>query len=261
MLKSLSFLFAGLFATPVTSAPVSPVPGAVAKKDASAPAAGAVLDGVQKFYAGIQGVSAKFRQEVTNATFGRSDTSDGQLFISKPGKMRWNYFAKKRSGKELKIAKEFISDSTYLYVVDHENKQVIKKDLAKNLLPTAITFLYGKGDLAADFVPTLDAASGFGGKSDYVLRLTPRQPSAQYKHLFLVVDPSNYRVKESVIIDGAGNKNHFRFYEPVFNAKLDAAKVFGFSLKSPSIKTYRVVDGDAPSPSTPDAGSPLPAVN
>lgn len=260
MLKSLSFLFAGFFATPNSTGIVTPPQAVVAKRVAAAPSATEILDGVQKFYAGIQSVSAKFRQEVTNATFGRSEISDGQLFISKPGKMRWNYFAKKRTGKDLKIAKEFISDSKALYVVDHENKQVIKKDLEKNLLPTAITFLYGKGNLAADFAPTLDTASGFGGKTDFVLRLTPRQPTAQYKALFLVVDPANYRVKESIIVDAAGNKNHFRFYEPKFDAKLDVAKVFGFSLKSPTIKNYRVVDGDAPLPAA-KPGAALPSAN
>jgi hypothetical protein len=88
-----------------------------------------------------------------------------------------------------------------------------------------------------------------------VLRLTPRQPTAQYKNLFLVVARSNYRVKESIIADAAGNKNHFRFYEPKFDVALDAAKIFGFSLKSPSIKNYRVVDGDAPSPTAPKSGT------
>ncbi len=249
MLKPLSFFFAGLFATPAPATLVTPPLQVVtAKRVAAAPSATEILGGVQKFYGGIQGVSAKFRQEVTNTTFGRSDVSDGQLFISKPGKMRWNYFAKKRAGKELKIAKEFISDGSLLYVVDHENKQIIKKDLQKNLLPTAITFLYGKGDLANDFTPALEKPSAFGTKTDHVLKLTPKQPTAQYKHLYLVVDPSNYRVKESIIIDAAGNKNHFRFYEPNFDAKLDVAKIFGFSVKSPNVKNYRVVDGDAPIP-------------
>ena len=245
MLKPLMFFFGGLFATPAPQ-PAKPAPSIVAKRVAAAPTASEILTGVQKFYAGIGGVTAKFRQEVTNATFGRSDVSSGQLIIQKPGKMRWNYFGKKRKDAPLKLAKEFISDGSALYVVDHENKQIIKKDLQKNLLPTAITFLYGKGDLAADFTPELDKTGAFGAKTDYVLKLTPKAPSAQYKFLYLVIAPEDFRVRESVIIDAAGNKNHFRFYEPDFKATIDATKAFGFNPKAAAVKTYRVVDGDAP---------------
>jgi outer membrane lipoprotein carrier protein len=249
MLKAFTFLFAGLFATPVAAPVAQPPLQVVSTRVATAPTAADILAGVQKFYAGITGVTAKFRQEVTNATFGKSEKSDGQLFISKPGKMRWNYFAKQRKGKEQTLAKEFISDGIMLYVVDHENKQVIKKDLQKNLLPTAITFLYGKGDLANDFIPSLDTASGFGAvKGDQVLKLTPKQPTAQYKFLYLVVDPGSSRVKESIIVDAAGNTNHFRFYEPEFNAKIDPVTTYAFSLRNPKVKNYRVVDGDAPAP-------------
>ncbi|MBK9034373.1 MAG: outer membrane lipoprotein carrier protein LolA [Myxococcales bacterium] len=227
---------------------------------AAAPTAAEVMAGVQKFYGGIGQVKAKFRQEVTNTTFGRTDISDGSLLIKKPGNMRWQYFSKKRKGK-VTIAKDFISNGNYLYVVDYENKQVIKKDLQKNLLPTAITFLYGKGDLAADFTPALEAGSKYGGKSDLVLRLVPKSPSAQYKTLHLVVDPSNYRVKESIIIDAAGNKNHFRFYEPNFDAPIPDSS-FQFSEKSPAVKAFRVIDGDKdedkPSP-PPTTVAPLPA--
>lgn len=217
-------------------------PQTTGKRPAAGPSATEVLAGVQKFYGSIGGVKAKFRQEVTNATFGRTDISDGQVLIKKPGKMRWEYYAKKRKGAT-KVAKDFISNGAYLYVVDYENKQVIKKDLQKNLLPTAITFLYGKGDLAADFTPELDTTGTYGGKSDVVLKLVPKQPSAQYKTLHLVVDAGTFRVRESILVDSAGNKNHFRFYSPDFAATIED-KFFEFSEKSPAVKTFRVIDGD-----------------
>jgi outer membrane lipoprotein carrier protein len=209
---------------------------------AAAPSAAEILAGVQKFYAGIGGVKAKFRQEVTNATFGRTDISDGQLLIKKPGKMRWEYYSKKRKGTT-KVAKDFISNGNMLFVVDYENKQVIQKDLQKNLLPTAVTFLYGKGDLSAEFTPEADTSGTYGGKGDLVIKLSPKSTSAQYKSLHLVVDAGTYRVKESILVDSAGNKNHFRFYEPDFAAKLDD-KIFEFSAKSPAVKSFRVIDGD-----------------
>jgi outer membrane lipoprotein carrier protein len=255
-----AFIFGTLFshpapnpATPTVKAP----PVILQTRVATAPSASEILAGVQKFYAGITDVNAKFRQEVVNATFGRSDKSDGVLWIHKPGKMRWDYYGKKQKDKPVSVAKHFISNGSYLYVVDRENKQVIKKDLQKNLLPTAITFLYGKGDLAADFTPEIDKTNTYGAKTDYVLKLTPKQSSAQYKFLYLVVDPSNSRVKESIIIDQAGNKNHFKFYEPNFKASVKD-QWFEFNEKSPDVKNYRIVDGDAPQKATP-AQTPPPA--
>jgi outer membrane lipoprotein carrier protein len=252
MIKSLVFSFfactSSPSACPSTPNTIKPTPVRVAQ----APTAAEILAGVQKFYAGINGVNAKFRQEVVNSTFGRSDISDGYVRIQKPGKMRWEYYAKAKAGKPRTVIKDFISNGKYLYVVDRDNKQVIKKDLQKNLLPTAITFLYGKGDLAADFTPEIDKSGTYGGKSDRVLKLTPKAPSTQYKHLFLVVDPGNNRVKESIIIDSGGNKNHFRFYEPNFQAS-EKAETFEFDEKNPSVKNYRIVDGDAPQKASPQA--------
>ncbi len=229
-----------------------------ATRVAGAPTAEEVMAGVQQFYAGVGQVSAKFRQEVVNATFGKRDISDGLVQIKKPGNMRWQYYAKKRRGK-VALAKDFISNGTYLYLVDYENRQVIKRDLRKNILPAAVTFLYGKGDLGADFEPSLDRQASYGGKGDLVLRLVPKAPSAQYKTLHLVVDPTNFRVKESIIVDAAGNKNHFRFYEPNFDKPL-ADKDFQFSEKSPRVKAFRVIDDDQ-ADSAPVVGpAPGPAV-
>jgi outer membrane lipoprotein carrier protein len=267
MLKTLAFVLATATASVAYAGPSQPaapslwgklLPTQARVRVAQAPTAPTILAGVQKFYAGISHVSAKFRQEVKNQTFGRSDISDGKLFIAKPGKMRWEYLAKKTKKSKASIAKSFISNGSYLYVVDHENKQVIKKDLQKNLLPTAVTFLYGKGDLAKDFDPTIDTSGTYGAKTDHVLKLVPKVASVQYKFLYLVVDPATFRVKESIIVDGANNTNHFRFYEPDFESTV---KDSSFEFSPSTVKTYRVIDGDAADgPATaPSGAAPKPA--
>src|SRR5215207_5708896 len=137
---------------------------------AAAPSADEVVGKVQAFYATINQLSAKFRQEFTNATFGDTKISDGSLWIMKPGKMRWDYYSKARKS-QVKVEKSFISNGSYLYVVEHQNKQVIKKNLQKDLTPVAVSFLYGKGDLRADFNAALDTSNTYGAKGDVVLKL------------------------------------------------------------------------------------------
>src|SRR5215471_11065180 len=70
---------------------------------------------VQSYYASTQKLKADFRQEYTNATFGRTSKSDGVLWIAKPGKMRWDY--------KTPDPKYFISDGTTLWVYDQAAKQ------------------------------------------------------------------------------------------------------------------------------------------
>jgi outer membrane lipoprotein carrier protein len=216
------------------SAPLLAAPGAPST-------AAEVVDRVQQFYAGIKQVTASFRQAVTNDTFGSTKTSDGTVWIMKPGKMRWDYLEKKKTGVEVK--KSFISNGTYLYVVEHDNKQVVKKSLEKDLMPVAVSFLYGKGDLKAEFNAEIDHTGKYGAKDDVVLRLTPKQPSAQYKNLFLVVSPKDFHVSQSVIVDSSNNINHFRFYAPDFEKPI---KDSSFEFDERSVKNYRVIDADSP---------------
>lgn len=220
----------------VVTIPMVAAPTATAATPASA---NEVVDNVQKFYASIKQVSAQFRQAVTYDTFGSTKTSDGTVFIQKPGKMRWDYLEKKKTKTVVK--KSFISNGSYLYMVEHDNKQVMKKNLAQDLMPVAVSFLYGKGDLKAEFTSELDKTGKYGSKQDLVLKMTPNKPSAQYKNLYLVVSPKDFHVTQSVIIDSANNVNHFRFFAPDFQKPI---KDSWFEFDERSVKNYRIVDAD-----------------
>src|SRR6185436_19109746 len=76
-------------------APTAPLVAAPAAQAQPSNAA-SVVEHVQQFYAGIKQVTALFRQSVTNDTFGSTKTSDGTVWIMKPGKMRWDYVEKKK---------------------------------------------------------------------------------------------------------------------------------------------------------------------
>ena len=98
-----------------------------------------------------------------------------------------------------------------------------------------------------------------------MLRLTPKKPSAQYKNLFLVVDPSDHHVTASIIVDSANNSNKITFLASDFATPVKAS---WFEFDEKSVKSYRVVDGDAAAsdaaagvldgPGTPATGSAAP---
>ncbi len=219
----------------VVAAPVFMQAGATATVSAAD-----AVDKVQKFYADIKQVSALFRQSVTYDTFGSTKTSDGSLYIQKPGKMRWDYVEKKKD--KVVTKKSFISNGNYLYMVEHDNKQVVKKNLQNDLMPVAVSFLYGKGDLKAEFNASLDTSGKYGTKEDVVLKLVPKKPSAQYKALFLVASTKDFHVSQSIIVDSSNNVNHFRFFTPDFEKPI---KETWFEFDEKSVKNYRIVDADA----------------
>jgi outer membrane lipoprotein carrier protein len=222
-----------------TPSRVSPLPGAAADpKPAAAISATAVVDKVQAFYKETGQLTAKFRQTVDNATFGRQTVSDGNVFIKKPGKMRWDYYSKAR---KTQVDRSFMSDGKVLWAVFIDGKTYYKKNLADDLLPVAITFLSGKGDLKTDFDAALDTSGKYGGAGDHVLALTPKKPSASYKTLWLVVDRTNHRVKKSVILNSTGDLTTFAFFEPNTTAPLKD-QIFVFNEQENKKKGFRQVE-------------------
>ncbi|HEY4180122.1 MAG TPA: outer membrane lipoprotein carrier protein LolA [Kofleriaceae bacterium] len=224
-------------ATTTVTPPAVTAPAPVATKLS----ADAALAEVQKFYASIDRVTALFRQSVTYDTFGSTKTSDGSVYIQKPGKMRWDYVEKK--GTKVTTKKSFISNGQYLYMVEHDNKQVVKKNLQNDLMPVAVSFLYGKGDLKAEFTPSIDTSGKYGSKEEIVLKLTPKKPSAQYKSLTLVVSPTDYHVTQSIIVDSSNNVNAFRFFTPDFKKEIKAS---WFEFDEKSVRDYRIINADDP---------------
>lgn len=221
----------------IVSAPLVAAPTA-----AAAVTAGGAVDQIQSFYSKIDQVTAKFRQSVTYDMNQLTKTNDGKVWIQKPGKMRWDYLETKKGTTVVK--KSFISNGSSLYVVEHDNKQVMKKTLEKDLMPVAISFLYGKGDLKNEFNAELDTSGKYGTKADVVVKLTPKQPSAQYKALYLVASSKDFHVSQSIIIDSSNNVNHFRFFEPDFKTAIDPKKTFEFDESVVKKKNYRIIDAD-----------------
>jgi outer membrane lipoprotein carrier protein len=162
---------------------------------------------VQKHYSAIKKMELDFQQEYERQLTGKKTVSTGKLYTAKPDKMRWDY-AKPDPA-------HYISDGTTLWVYEPTKKKAYKQSLAGTDLPTALTFLHG-APLTNDFAVALDPGA-YGAKGDEVLKLTPKQPSARYKNIWLVVDASNQDVKESVILEATGNTNHFTFTNPAID--------------------------------------------
>lgn len=209
---------------------------AIGARAGAAPSAETVLSNVQHFYAGANQLTADFRQTVHNATFDASKDSQGRLWVKKPSDFRLDYLAK-RDGR-VAVIKSFVFDGTTLWVVDHPNRQILQEQVQSSILPAALSFLTGGSARSSQFEIALAPAGRYGSRGDVVLELTPKQPSAQYTQLFFVVDPADWRVKESIVIDSGGDTNDFSFYAPDLKSPVKASL---FHVAPASLPTYRLV--------------------
>jgi len=185
------------------------------------------VEKVQAFYADAKTFTASFTQVVKNKTFGRESTSSGKVFFMKPGRMRWDYESKK---KRKKITKSFLSDGKTLWAVFPSEHEYYKGSLKNVALPVAISFLGGQGNLTASFDVALAKNSGLGDDGDPVLRLTPKKTTARYTTLWLVLDPEDFHVKKSVVLNAQGDTNAFSFATPTLGKRLKKS-IFVFDAK------------------------------
>jgi outer membrane lipoprotein carrier protein len=220
----LTCLFACLLAAGGAPASSSAATSTSATK-ASAPAAAkpsadlhTILARMQKRYDQAKSLRARFSQTYRRSVVGRVTVSTGTLSFKKPGRMRWDY--------EKPEPRMFLSNGKVLWMYEPTEKQAFKQDLKTSQLPAALAFLMGKGKITDEFdvsfaTEVKDAKDKLqGGPTEIRLALSPRQPQSTYKSILFVVDPKDYLVHESVLIDAQGNSNQFVFEDLVVNSKI-----------------------------------------
>jgi outer membrane lipoprotein carrier protein len=194
-------------------------PGATAEEvEALDPAVVVAL--VQSFYDQTKTLQAEFQQTRYTRLYDRYDRASGKVVFKKPGMMRWDYA--KPNGQV------FVSNGKKLLIYQppeagEKRGQLIERALHEDQLPSAFSFLLGRGDLDKDFEVRLLEHDNESFKDGYVLQLIPRKPTPNYEQLVFYVRTltSNGKragvVQRVLIIDAAGNRNRFDFSKLKFN--------------------------------------------
>jgi outer membrane lipoprotein carrier protein len=174
-----------------------------------------VIDRMQKRYDQAKEFRARFSQDYNRAAIGRSTLSTGTVAFKKPGRMRWDY--------DKPEPRMFVSDGRVLWLFEPSEKQAFKQDLKTSQLPAALAFLMGKGKITDEFEVSFATDAKHGRPGDYRLALAPKQPQSAYKAILFVVDPKEFLVRETVLVDSQGNTNHFVFDDLAVNDKVPDA--------------------------------------
>lgn len=167
------------------------------------PSAKETVAKVQKFYDSTKDLHAKFEQTLESAMGGNAKKASGDVWLKKPGKMRWDYAKPEK--------KEMVADGQHLWVYEEEDAQVFKQCMSSSTLPAQVSFLVGSGKLDQEFDATVVHPKDVGAAGDVVLKMVPKTASGAYKYLYFVTDGKTGAVKETVIFDQQGGSNRLAF--------------------------------------------------
>ena len=215
-------------------------PIAAAASDVKAPEAPPtdakkLLDKVQARYAKIDGIHARFHQELTSATLGQTDVADGECWFAKPGKMRWDYTQPDKV--------YYISDGDVLWSYEVANKQAIKMNVKDSELYDSLKFLFGEGDLRASF----DVKLGAEKDGLRALVLTPKSGQKNYKTLTLWAKPGTWEIARTELVDPLDNVSVITFT----GASYTKLKPEAFQFKPPAGATVQDLTQKGSAPEAP----------
>jgi outer membrane lipoprotein carrier protein len=174
-----------------------------AQPTATDPPAKDVVAKIQKFYDATKDLHAKFEQSLESGIGGKPKVASGEVWIKKPGKMRWDY-----SKPEKKL---MVSDGTTLWVYEAEDEQAFKQSMRSSTLPAQVSFLVGEGKLSDEFDASVVHPAGIGGAGEQVVKMVPKAATTAYRYLLFVVDAKTGQVKQTVIYDQQGGTNKLTF--------------------------------------------------
>jgi outer membrane lipoprotein carrier protein len=159
-----------------------------------------ILNSVQKTYDLTKTFKADFVQKSYLKIMDQTQTAKGEVFIKKPGKMKWDYKA-----PDPQI---LTSNETGIWLYMPEEKQVTKMQM-ENIYSsnTPAMFLVGKGKLSESFA--VDKI--LNEKNLITLTLLPKDSEMNINRLLLFVDDKNYQITGSSVYDNLGNKTEIQF--------------------------------------------------
>ncbi len=190
----------------------------------------AAIDGVEERYNRPKTMRLGFVQRYTWP--GRPPrTESGDLFLSKPKRMRWEY-----SDPPGKL---FLSDGDHVYLYSPVSNRVEKMPLKESGdMRTPLAFLIGRVDLRRDFREFRSRPNG----EDLEVVALPKSKKAPYERVEFLLTPE-YRIKRLMVHGHDQSVMEFQFSQEVPNPGLDPGL---FDFQMPAGAEFVEITGDEP---------------
>ena len=197
----------------------SPSPKAVAAE--AQPNLREILRGVEGRYNRLKSMKAQFQQTFRQG--GRSSRREqGTLYLSKPGRMRWEY--------ETPESKLFLTDGKRVILfVPSENRVMESAIKETEDIKAPLAFLLGRLNFDEQFQrietgPHLAPAE----RGNFVFRAHSKQLAQRLEWVLFEVSPATFEIRRVIARERGGLENEFRFDAVQDNLPL-AASLFRFT--------------------------------
>lgn len=147
-------------------------------------------DSLKRFFSDVKTYMARFDQVVLDETLNIVEESGGEMWISRPGKFRWNYAPP--------VQQQIVSNGAKVWLYDLDLEQVTIRELTEAVGRTPAILLAGKDDISNNHeIRDL----GTQGTLSWV-GLKPTYPEAHFADIRIGFENSAIKVME--MVDGLG---------------------------------------------------------
>lgn len=165
-------------------------------------------DSLKRFFTDVTTYMARFDQVVLDETLNIIEESGGEMWISRPGKFRWNYSPP--------VKQEIVSNGDTVWLYDIDLEQVTARQLTEAVGRTPAILLAGRDDLSNNHdIRDL----GTQGTLAWV-GLKPTYPEAQFVDIRMGFENSVIKVME--LVDGLGQTTRITLRDAVENPDIGA---------------------------------------
>ncbi len=171
---------------------------------------------VQHRYDRTERLHARFRQETRMQGFDHVQTGAGQVWIRKPGMMRWDYAQPERQ--------TIIANGETLWIYLPEDRQAIREQVNRSLgTRTPALFLAGQARLTELFTVAAAPTQLPGAGGLLRLELIPKADALPSAQVELGIDAVSYLVTLVRLVDALGNITTMWFSDIDTEAAVDAS--------------------------------------
>ena len=183
---------------------------------AADPGINKLLDEVERHYNGVRTLHVAFEETISGPGRPRR-TESGELYLRKPGKMRWDY--------RTPTGKLFLSDGKDVFYYSPVSNRAEKVKLRETEdMRAPLAFLLGRLDFEKDFTNFVTRSEG----GETVIVATPKSEKMPYKQVEFSVSPQR-EIRRLIVTGHDAALLTFRFSNERMNPPLDD-KLFKFVL-------------------------------
>jgi len=172
--------------------------------------AGDASEILENFFKGLKTFSSDFEQVIENSQLSMVEVSSGQLWISRPGKFRWDYTKP--------FIQEIVSDGNKIWIYDADLEQVTVRAVNSTLGNTPAVLLSDDKPLSETF--TMQSLGETAGLS--WVALSPKDSEAGFTSIKLAFNGKD--LSEMLLLDNLGQITQLRFSSIKRNPSVQASR-------------------------------------